>query len=130
MNAIIPIGLGGFLGALARYYVSYFIQKLSMSSFPYGTFMANMSGCFFIGFVMRTAGMKPSFSPELRLFLVTGFTGAYTTFSTFEYETLQLMLASDYKNFFYNIFFSNLFGVASVLAGMAMSRIIFSQERL
>lgn len=123
---MIPISLGGILGALSRYYLSFFIQKTSLSSFPLGTFIVNISGCIFIGFVMQTAILKPSFSNELRLFLVTGFAGAYTTFSTFEYETCQMLLNNNYKFCLFNILFSNLFGIISVFIGSIAAKKFFS----
>lgn len=127
MNAILPISLGGVLGALSRYYLSFFIQKFSLSSFPFGTFIVNISGCALIGFVMRAAAIKPGFSTQLRLFLVTGFAGAYTTFSTFEYESCQLMIAGEYKLSVYNIVLSNFIGIMAVFIGSAAAGMLFGR---
>ena len=127
MNPIIPISLGGVIGALSRYYLSFFIQKISLSSFPLGTFIVNISGCALIGFVMHAAAVKPGFPAELRLFLVTGFAGAYTTFSTFEYETCQLLIAGDYKLSVYNVILSNLIGITAVIFGSAAAGMLFGR---
>lgn len=127
MNAILPVSLGGVLGALSRYYLSFFMQKFSLSLFPFGTFIVNISGCALIGFVMRAAAIKPGFSTELRLFLVSGFAGAYTTFSAFEYENCHLMIAGEYKLSIYNIVLSNLIGITAVFIGSAAAGTLFGR---
>ncbi|MEZ7891577.1 MAG: fluoride efflux transporter CrcB [Candidatus Wallbacteria bacterium] len=125
MKEIMAISAGGMIGALTRYYAGGLVQKLFRSEFfPYGTLIVNLSGCFFIGLVMETSLLKPGFPQNLRLFLVTGFTGAYTTFSTFEYETLRLMNAGNYKMAVFNILASNIFGLAAVVAGVYTAKIL------
>ncbi|HBC74591.1 MAG: hypothetical protein A2008_13695 [Candidatus Wallbacteria bacterium GWC2_49_35] len=126
MNVILAISLGGIAGSLSRYYLSLLVQKHSGSFFPYGTLAVNIAGCLFIGFTMQFFIMRPAVSGAVKLFLVTGFAGAFTTFSTFGHETITLFLADNFKSAFLNIFASNFFGILAVLAGSAAARILMS----
>jgi len=119
---ILAISAGGVLGSLARYYLSIFFQKMTVSPFPVGTMIVNLTGCFLIGFVMTLSLSRPSFPIEMRLFLVTGFAGAYTTFSAFEYETLNLIINNEIRLALANVFLSNIIGVVAVYAGSAAAR--------
>jgi fluoride exporter len=84
------IALGGALGAIARYLVGLWVYERMGTRFPYGTFLINMSGCFIIGFTLTVLDDHIGLAPAWRLAIPIGFVGAYTTFSTFEYETLRL----------------------------------------
>lgn len=90
MNVLL-ISIGGFAGAVSRYAVSLWIGERWGRSFPLGTLAVNISGCFLIGLLMTLFVEKYMVSPEWRSFLVVGYLGAYTTFSTFEYETGGLL---------------------------------------
>jgi len=92
MNRLIFVGLGGFIGAILRYLISGFAQDLSNSiSFPYGTLAVNVIGCFSLGFLTQLFENHVIVSPELRLLLLVGVLGSFTTFSTFSNETLNLI---------------------------------------
>ncbi len=84
------IGLGGILGANARYLVTDWAMRQLGTGFPYGTFLINLSGSVVIGIFMALMARYPSHH-HLRLFFAVGFLGAYTTFSTFSFESLQLL---------------------------------------
>ena len=84
------VALGGALGSLARYAVGLWIYERMGTRFPYGTFVINISGCFIIGFALTVLDEHMGLPPAWRLAIPIGFVGAYTTFSTFEYETLRL----------------------------------------
>lgn len=84
------IALGGALGALARYGVGVWVQQRAGPSFPWGTFVINASGSFILGLVATLLTVRVLHSPNWRPLVTIGFVGAYTTFSTFEYETAQL----------------------------------------
>ncbi len=91
MRNILVIGMGGFLGAVSRYGVAVWIGQRWGRSFPLGTFVINVSGSFLIGLLMPLLTERFIVNPQWRLLLVVGFLGAYTTFSTFEYETGALL---------------------------------------
>ena len=88
------IGAGGFTGAILRYVLSGLIQNLNIfsnSKFPAGTLAVNITGCLIIGFLSNFDEIQNFFSPELKLLIFTGVLGAFTTFSTFGNETVQLI---------------------------------------
>ena len=84
------IGLGGFFGANARFLVSSWAARLLGVNFPYGTFIANISGSFLLGVTIAILHDRGLLASPQRHFFVVGFLGAYTTFSTFAYESMQL----------------------------------------
>ncbi|MCB0009545.1 MAG: fluoride efflux transporter CrcB [Anaerolineales bacterium] len=91
MGRFLMVGAGGFIGAILRYAISLWLAPLSERvGFPYGTFVANMLGCFLIGFLSGWV-LARELSLEMRLLILTGFLGALTTFSTFGYESLALL---------------------------------------
>jgi len=95
VRAAIAISLGAIAGALSRYYLTLGFKSWLDSPFPYGTFVINLTGCVGIGFLNGVLGDRfPTLSPELRLLLLTGFLGSYTTFSTYGLESLSLFLQS------------------------------------
>ncbi len=104
MQSVLPVvlvGVGYFLGGIARWAVTLGLGRLIGSAFPVGTFVVNISGCLFLGWLTTmlterfTAADSVLRAENLRLLLAVGFTGAYTTFSTFEYETHKLLGAGD-----------------------------------
>lgn len=112
MNFLI-IGIGGFLGAISRYLVYVGISTLSSSIFPYATLAVNSAGCFLIGLLSTSL---QSNSTAL-LFLGTGFLGAFTTFSTFGLETLELIKQGQYFFVFVSVFANLLIGIFGVFLG-------------
>lgn len=90
MQKLIYVGIGGCLGAVARYIISVVFSKAITSSIPLGTLCVNMLGGLLIGFIMELSITTEAVSPNLKLFLTTGIMGGLTTFSTFSYETITL----------------------------------------
>jgi CrcB protein len=90
------VALGSAAGGVARYLVSAAIQSRVATSFPAGTLVVNITGSLAIGIVLRYALGSPEVGPEMRMLLVTGFLGGYTTFSAFSYETLALAERGEY----------------------------------
>jgi len=90
MRIVLFIGLGSFIGGIARYLLSQLIQNKTLTAFPFGTLAVNILGCFLIGIVYGLAE-RSGISHEWRLFLATGILGGFTTFSAFSYESITLM---------------------------------------
>ena len=123
MLKIACITLGGALGALCRALTSAYIQEHYWGSFPLGTFGVNSVGAFLIGFFWGFFESKLSIPPHIRLFVLTGFLGAFTTFATYSLETFQLLKGGDIKTALFNILISNMLCIFMVLCGyMASTR--------
>jgi CrcB protein len=122
--AIWWVGLGGFLGANARYLLGGFISERWGAVFPLGTFVINVTGSFILGFFMAYAQDRPWVEPGARLLFAVGFVGAYTTFSTFEYETMRLLQERELLFAMLNIFGSLLSGAVAVFAGFILGELI------
>ncbi|HWD89564.1 MAG TPA: fluoride efflux transporter CrcB [Mucilaginibacter sp.] len=91
MQAVLLIFVGGGIGSLLRYGLSRLVNNNVISHFPFGTFIVNIIGCFFIGFFIFYTERYQDTVQEWRLFLVTGLCGGFTTFSAFSMENVQLM---------------------------------------
>ena len=95
MGTIIAIGLGGAIGALARYAVSSQITHVAGSAFPWGILIVNVAGCFLMGVIAELSALSWNLSPELRALLTTGILGGFTTFSAFALDTVVLSERGD-----------------------------------
>ena len=91
LKTILLIGSGGFIGSVARFYLSKINLYIQFFSIPVGTLLVNVLGCFIIGFLTGIAEQRTILTAEWRLFLMVGFCGGFTTFSTFANENLMLM---------------------------------------
>lgn len=116
------VGAGGFLGAIARYAVGVWIESFWRRDFPLATFLVNVSGCFILGFFLAIATERMSISPMMRLLVATGFVGAYTTFSTFEYETQRLTTTGAFGWALVNVLASVAVGFLAVRLGVQLGR--------
>jgi CrcB protein len=123
---ILIIGSGGFLGAVLRYYASGYAQSLSGSySFPVGTLAVNLIGCFIIGAISKLAEDLGLFSIETRLFLTIGFLGAFTTYSTFGYETLNLLRDNEWMYALTNVGLHLFLGIGAVWVGRSIALLVW-----
>jgi CrcB protein len=124
MVNIFLIGIGGFIGAVARYGMAVWVGQRWGRSFPLGTFIINVSGSFLIGLLMTLFTERFLVNPQWRLFMVVGFLGAYTTFSTFEYETGTLLRDGEWLIAGMNVVFSVLVGFAALKLGEVIAKSI------
>ena len=90
------VGLGGFIGSIARFWLGSYITYRMGARFPYGTFVINISGSFLIGLVVTLLAERSHWSPNLLYLIPIGFIGAYTTFSTFELEAFRSVRSGDF----------------------------------
>jgi CrcB protein len=124
MANIFIIGIGGFLGAISRYGVALWIGQRWGRTFPLGTFLINISGSFLIGLLMSLFTERFMVNPQWRLMLVVGFLGAYTTFSTFEYETGALMKDGEWLIAMLNVVLSVIVGFIALKLGEVIAKSI------
>ena len=122
MKPFLIVGAGGFLGAVARYGVWRVTSRLWAAPFPLATFLVNISGSFILGFFTTWAASRADVDPAWRLFVATGFVGAYTTFSTFEYETHQLNSSGALTWAAVNMLGSLVAGYLAVALGVRLAR--------
>ena len=122
MMNVLVIGIGGFVGAVARYGIAVWIGQRWGRSFPLGTFVINVSGSFLIGLLMTLMAERFTENPQWRLLLVVGFLGTYTTFSTFEYETGALLKDGEWLYAGLNVVLSVIVGFVALKLGEVMAK--------
>jgi CrcB protein len=106
------IAFGGALGSIARYWVGSTIAGRMGTKFPYGTFVINMTACVLIGFSLTLLARRADMNPAWRFLIPVGFIGAYSTFSTYEWETLSTMRSGAFL-------LAALYAVSSLVLGLA-----------
>lgn len=125
MSKYVAIVLGGSLGALARYGVgAWVVGRLGTTKFWYGTFIINMMACGIIGFSLTYMDRKGDMNPFWRFLIPVGFVGAYSTFSTFEWELFTGLQSSSYLLSAIYVVSSIIFGLGAIWAGVALGRIL------
>ena len=122
MKRFLTVALGGSLGAMARYAVNLAVERFWVRDFPLATLLVNVSGSFILGLFASFAIAHVELDPAWRLFIATGFVGAYTTFSTFEYETQRLTEMGSGGWALMNVLTSVVAGFIAVRIGMALGR--------
>lgn len=124
MLKILLIGLGGFLGALARYGLSGLVQDRTAGAYPLGTLAVNVVGCLAIGVLMYLVAARQLFSPQARLFLMIGLLGSFTTFSTVGYETFHFLRLERLGLALVNAGANVVLGVGAVAAGWTLAKLV------
>lgn len=125
MIKLLLAGLGGFLGSSLRYLLGGWIHRMTNGDlFPYGTLVINSTGCLAIGFLAGLAETRGMFTGETRVFLLIGVLGGYTTFSTFGYETFQLLRDGQAAMAASNMLLQVILGITGVWAGSVLSKIL------
>jgi fluoride exporter len=118
------VGIGGFLGSVLRFWAGSFIGGRLGARFPYGTFVINVTGSFLVGMIVTVLATKAHWSPNWRYLIPIGFIGGYTTFSTFELETLRLAQDGQMLMAILNVTLSVAVGFVGVWAGMVAGGVI------
>jgi CrcB protein len=122
MRQFLAVALGSALGGVGRYAVGLLVARWWSGDFPLATFLVNVSGSFVLGFFYTLTAERLSVSPYWRLAFATGFVGAYTTFSTFEYETERLVGSGAFGWAVLNVIGSVAAGFAAVRLGISLAR--------
>ena len=124
MRTLVAVMLAGAAGAAARYGVDGLVSSRTGGQFPWGTFAVNVSGCLVIGFLSTALTERFTVDPSLRMGLTVGFVGAYTTFSTWVFESAQLAQTGSLMIAALNVAGSVIAGWAAVLAGGVLGRVV------
>jgi CrcB protein len=121
---LLLLAAGGALGAVSRYLLQGWVQDLAGGRFPWGTLVVNVSGSFLLGIVFALSMDRAVLSPEVRVPLMVGFIGSYTTFSTLMLESWVLVEEGDIVRMLANLAGSVLIGMVAVVAGLAVGRLL------
>ncbi len=124
MKELAVVFLGGGVGSALRYWLSGSVYRLLKPSFPYGTLVVNIGGCFLIGFLMAVFEERFVVQPLLRLFLTIGILGGFTTFSTFSFETVELLREGSMVSGLMNVLLSLGGCLTATLLGNILGRLL------
>lgn len=122
MEKVLIVGLGSFLGGIARYGLTGLIHKHLNGAFPYGTLAVNVLGCLLIGGVLHLVEDRSALGPNARVFVAMGLLGGFTTFSAFGYETIKLIGDRDLWLALLNVAGNVVLGLAAVWLGRMILR--------
>lgn len=125
MASLFLVALGGAVGATLRYLLSGLVSRYFETEFPVGTLGVNLLGCLAVGLLWEPLA-HTALSPHARTFLLIGVLGAFTTFSTYGIESVNLMREGELRLALLNLFLSNVLGIALVLLGIVVSRLASS----
>ena len=124
LSEVLIISLGAIFGANARWLISRWAAKFISPVFPYGTLFINVTGSFIVGFFMIWSTQRVLVDPRWRLLIVVGFCGAFTTFSSFAFETMAYFEQGQWMMMTANFVTNNLLCLGAALAGMAVARVL------
>ena len=123
VKSILIVGLGGFIGTVARFLLSRYFQENVDSVFPWSTFAVNILGSLIIGIIYGISEKGDFLSSEVRLFLTVGICGGFTTFSTFSNDAFLLLRQEEWIRFAFYTSFSFFLGLLAVYAGRIMIKL-------
>jgi CrcB protein len=123
-NQIVLMAAAGVAGTFARYWISGFVQRLCGAAFPWGTLAVNVLGCLLFGFFWTLAEERMLIGPQARIVILTGFMGAFTTFSSYAFETAQLLSGAEWYRALGNIAVENIVGIAAIFLGFVVGRFV------
>ena len=124
MRDILAISLGAIAGANARYFLSRYAARVMGPVFPYGTLLINVTGSLIVGFFMIWATERVLVDPRWRLLIVVGFCGAFTTFSSYAFETMAYFEQGQWLLMCANFFSNNFLCLAGALGGHGAGRVL------
>ena len=124
MQRYILIAIGGALGSIARYWVGSTVSGRLGSKFPYGTLIINLTACVILGFVLTYLGRRAEVDASWRFLIPVGFIGAYSTFSTYEWETLSTLRSGAFLLAALYALGSLLLGLIAVWAGTLLAKVL------
>ena len=122
MRSVLLIGMAGAAGAVSRYGVGLWSQRYLGNNFAFGTLVVNILGCLLLGLVLELESQTDWVGTSIRLFVAVGFLGAFTTFSTFGFETLKFMQAGNHQLALLNIVANLVLGLLAVWLGWMVAR--------
>jgi len=118
------LALAGALGTLARYGAAGLVQRIHGTSFPWGTLVVNLTGCFLAGLLWTLFESRWPLSGETRTIILVGFMGAFTTFSAFILESGELLRSAEWMHAAANLAMQNVLGFVALFAGIALARAV------
>lgn len=124
MQKYLMIALGGSLGAIARFWVGTFVAGKLGARFPYGTFVINITACVIIGFSLEYLGRHVELTPAWRFLIPVGFVGAYSTFSTFEWELFSNLQLGAFLIAALYLCLSVVLGLVAVWCGVTLAKVL------
>lgn len=127
MKAFLIVAIGSGVGGALRYGMQLLLQRFYPSVFPLATLSVNVIGCFLIGVFFSLAEKNTLVSPEIKLLLITGFCGGFTTFSAFSIDNISLLNSGHHLYFYLYMAGSVLMGIAATLLGMYLGQIILNR---
>ncbi len=124
ITLLLYVGAGGFFGAVSRFLITTNVQKLTTSFFPIGTLSVNVLGSFIIGF--SAMFFAQTVAPEYKAFVITGFLGALTTFSTFSLENVNLLQDGEFTSFGLNILLNVTLSIGATIFAVMLFKRLYS----
>ena len=122
LQTVFLISIGAIIGANLRYFVAQYVARIIPSTFPFGTFIINISASFILGFFLVWTSERVLADPRWRLFIAVGFCATYSTYSSFAYETFALFERGHLAAAFLNILATNVVCLVAVLLGAVLAR--------